>query len=541
MSLAAVVPCGSGKTVVFLAMIQDTIRQLGGGFGVVFAPTSVISTWKDQAAQYYPSLPFLLAKKTERKWGVKLTQKMDAFIENRDPFVLGLTYGQISRGCLAAIGEKYSPVVAVYDEFKLRYTETIKAQAVHRFIGTQCRVLIPIATPQQNKETDLPVTAFALGMPSVFGCPPGTSLAKLANEITSTATLGKRAHMRALFDYLRAHCFIAMDRPRSYARHEFVLSNHGDDGQHMGTLIQEAGTIAQTLPQLTQKISKLRRALSGTHTQLMRTLNDMRFRTMRDAQNELARLQDMADTLTKRRAFLDTLGRRQRTLTKSMTELFDYYVENEKEDGVPFIVFAHSLSIRDSAAEYFANQYGYRVAVLEGKTRPQMREFIFDGFQKNKFDVLLLGKCAYEGITLTAARDVLIIHEQQNPAIPLQTFGRVDRMDQTAACIRLFNLVVREGFSGKMFTLTLLIRRVSVKMIASLEDGDFDSFFTAASGMMSNNMASLRKFNFRTLVEMSKQSKVLDMFNDALYEDLHPDVTGIRKTEVEFVPAFHGE
>lgn len=539
LSCALIVPCGGGKTVGCAAGALATIASRGGGFGIVVVPTSVLISWEEQMSEYYPHLAFVVTRSEGKRGKKALVSEVRSLIASKITFLIGMTYNQVSNGYLDGLMGWARPMVAILDEFKLRYPDTEKWEALNEFIGQDCRVIIPSATPQQNKETDLPVTAFALGMPKVFNCRPGTKLSTLINVMTDEDTLGREAYVRQLYDYLCGRCFIATDRPRDYHRYEYVLSTHGHDGQDMGSLIAEAGEISRLAPVLKTKLATLTKALQGVnHAGLVSVMEAYGIRTIEEAREQILSLTRRVEDMDARKHFLDTLEKQPRSLTDPIKELLLYYLENENPEGEPFLLFAHSLALRWAIAEFLSEHCGKRVVVLSGSTKSEDRARMFREFQEGMWDVLLMGNCGNEGITLFRARDVVMIHEQQNPSIGDQFEGRIDRMGQTAKAIRRYNLVVREGYSGKMFTLSLLIRKAARRIIAALEARDPGEFYRAYCGMVNKIMADLRKFKFSTLVSMSTTSEILNMFNSALLDDLQPDVVGIRKTLIEHNPPY---
>lgn len=533
LSLGVLVPCGAGKTIVVIASMLATIERKGGGMGLIVTQTSGMVSWRRQFRQYYPDVPFVSVTSEGEKSRARLCRLVKEHNDIGEPYFLAVTYTQLSNKYLDRVADYISPVACAADEFKLRYTSARKAKALQRVLTPDTRVIIPVATPQQNLSTDLPVTALALGMSRTFGCTPDDPLTKLSNAVVRPYTIGRKGHIRALFSFLNQRAFVTTSRPRSYRRERFVLSIDGHDGQNMEALIAEAGVIAARLPETKRMIADLERAIIGADkTQGEELMASYGLSNENEARDFLAKQRKELKMLQERRQFLDRLDKQPRVLTKGLKQLIDHFLDNINTERHPFLLFAHSLRLRTDATDHLRAR-GLKVAKITGRTPDEARTQIFEDFQNNKYDAMLMGMCANDSITLTAARYALMIPEIINPAVGEQFEGRIDRIEQKAPFIARYDLVVRGGYTAKIFTLMLLVRRAATRNMRALENRSMDEFYDAFCAFANKRMVDLRKLNFNVLVAMACMSDMFSTYATALLDDIDPSVVGIRTTLLE--------
>jgi len=97
--------------------------------------------------------------------------------------------------------------------------------------------------------------------------------------------------------------------------------------------------------------------------------------------------------------------------------------------GEPIVVFAEHQAVISKLSKALKKQR-IKHCILDGAVSSKKRQAMIDAFQKNKVPVFLGSKAAKEGITLTAARNLLFVERYFTSAEEEQAEDRVRRIGQ---------------------------------------------------------------------------------------------------------------
>jgi SNF2 family DNA or RNA helicase len=98
--------------------------------------------------------------------------------------------------------------------------------------------------------------------------------------------------------------------------------------------------------------------------------------------------------------------------------------------GEPVVVFLEHQAVLHKLEKGLRKQR-IRYGIVEGKTTPKQRQKVIDDFQQHAFPVFIGTKAAKEGITLTAARNLLFLERYFTSADEEQAEDRIRRIGQT--------------------------------------------------------------------------------------------------------------
>jgi len=97
--------------------------------------------------------------------------------------------------------------------------------------------------------------------------------------------------------------------------------------------------------------------------------------------------------------------------------------------GEPVVAFMeHQVVLRKLSKSLGKQRIRHRI--IEGRTTPKQRQKYIDGFQDNRYPVILCTKAGKEGITLHAARNLLFVERYFTSAEEDQAEGRIWRIGQ---------------------------------------------------------------------------------------------------------------
>lgn len=109
-----------------------------------------------------------------------------------------------------------------------------------------------------------------------------------------------------------------------------------------------------------------------------------------------------------------------------------WIVDRAAGTDTPLVVFVWHQPVLKALAEGL-QKAGLRWTYIDGSVSAKKRGERVQGFQAGDFDVILLTKAGYQGITLTAASEMLFVEEWWNPAWIEQAEDRIHRIGQNDA------------------------------------------------------------------------------------------------------------
>lgn len=152
---------------------------------------------------------------------------------------------------------------------------------------------------------------------------------------------------------------------------------------------------------------------------------------------------------------LDSLG-----ATDSKLQQFIDALEKATDDGRPCLVFSEFTDTVDYLREQLFPRYGAGVACYTGRGgsvwredawRTVTKETITSGLAKGEIRILLCSDAASEGLNLQFASALINYDLPWNPARVEQRIGRIDRIGQTAAMLRIVNLILADSVDERVY------------------------------------------------------------------------------------------
>lgn len=414
---------GLGKTLQILTMIAS-LKAAGrlGAPVLVVAPTSVLSTWRREAARFFPDLAVEVVAETARRRGVDL-----------GPLVAGVDL-----------------VVTSYTILRLDAEEW----ATPDFAG----LVVDEAQAAKNPRTAVHKALKAVRAPWAFavtGTPVENSLADL-HAILSLTAPGLLPGRKAFGERMRSPIETEGDEAALERLHRliapFMLRRTKED-------------VAEDLPDKTESLVLV--DLGAEH----RRIYDQRL------MRERAKILSLVGDASSRIDVLASITRlRQLALDPALVEP-EYasigsakvdYLADQLDEIVPrghrALVFSQFTSFL-ARIRAVLERRGVAVAQLDGSTRD--RDAAIERFRSGEAPVFLISlKAGGTGLTLTEADYVYVMDPWWNPAAEEQAVDRAHRIGQTKK-VNVYRLVAADTIEDRVVALQERKRR----LVASVVEG----------------------------------------------------------------------
>lgn len=412
---------GLGKTLQILSMIA-TLKTAGrlGAPVLVVAPTSVLSTWKSEAARFFPDLGVEAVAETARRRAADLP----SILEGADLVITSYT---IARLDAREWGEQ-------------------------RFGG----LVIDEAQAAKNPRTAIHKALRAIRAPWAFavtGTPVENSLADLWAILALTAP-GLLPPWRVFAEKIR--------RPIEAEGDEGALERlHGLIAPFMLRRTKEG--VAQDLPDKIESVIRI--DLGAEH----RRIYDQRL------MRERAKILSLVDDATSRIDVLASITRlRQLALDPALVEA-EYsalgsakveYLADRLDEIIPrghrALVFSQFTSFL-ARIRGVLERRGVGVVQLDGTTRD--RDRVIEEFRSGRAPVFLISlKAGGTGLTLTEADYVYVMDPWWNPAAEEQAVDRAHRIGQTKK-VNVYRLVAADTIEDRVVALQEKKRRLVTSVV----------------------------------------------------------------------------
>ena len=378
---------GLGKTLQALAACEAA-----GGFpALVLAPASLLRNWKNEVTRWLPGR------------SVQIIAKGKTAIDP-DAEIVIVSY-DVAKSHEGIKGARWATVIA--DEaHALKSGKSARGKALAPVVaGAKNRWLLS-GTPLKNRPADLIEPLKMLGhLDSLGGW--RTYVTRYCNgrqgrfgwEIDGASNLGElRTHLAALGFVRRVKADVLTELP---AKIRTVLPVELDSRAGRG--IRDAETA-------------LREIISG------------KTRALADVATE--------DAGGQRGDVLGALARLRRAVGVAKIEAACGWIDDALAQGEKPLVFAHHTDVLDGLQQHLRDA-GVGFVRLDGSTPTATRQDLVDRFQTSDSVRVFLGSmtAAGQGVTLTAASQVLIVEQSWTPAEMDQAEDRAHRIGQTDTVI----------------------------------------------------------------------------------------------------------
>ena len=420
---------GLGKTLQVLALILHAHPRSEGRPTLVVAPTSVVSTWRDEAARHAPGLRVHVVERT----GVRL--------DDVDADVVVTSYALLRLDAPAYVAPEWSLVVL--DEAQAVKNPRTRVHRAALDLRARARVAVT-GTPLENSLADL-WALLAVTSPGLF-----PSARRFRQEYLTPIEHGKAEEnleggpsrerrlarlRRRIRPYLlrRTKALVAKDLPPRQEQDVRVELSSGHRAVYERVLQRE------------------RRKVLG----LLDDLDSHRFIVFRSL--TLLRLLALAPSLVDLGG--GGLG------SSKLDALRDRLAELAAE-GRRALVFSQFTSYLD-IVERDLRAHGIGVSRLDGST--PRRAAVIDAFRHGDDPVFLISlKAGGVGLTLTEADCVFLLDPWWNPAAEQQAIDRTHRIGQTKP-VTVYRLIAAGTIEEKVVELQ---QRKARLFRAVLDDGD---------------------------------------------------------------------
>jgi superfamily II DNA or RNA helicase len=431
---------GLGKTLQLLALMAHT-RALGDERPwLVVAPTSVLPTWRDEAARFAPELRVAVVEAT----AVRRTQHVAEIAAGVD--IVVAPYGVVRTDADEFASPRWAGVVLDEAQFVKN-----PATRIHRAIAAlqTDAVFAATGTPIENGLDDL-WALLALTAPGLF-----PSIRQFREDYTrAIERLPSDAPTALSAAATGAHREKTLARLRRRVR-PFLLRRTKDVVASDLPLKQEQ-EIAVPLGPAHRAVYD--RVLQRERQKVLGLLDDLdrqRFIVFRSL--TLLRMLALAPGLVDERDA--HLG------SAKLDVLLERLVEVAAE-GHRALVFSQFTSFLDLAAERL-DAAGLAYAHLDGSTA--RRGDVIDGFRGGDAPVFLISlKAGGFGLTLTEAEYVFLLDPWWNPAAESQAIDRAHRIGQTKS-VFVYRLIAAGTIEEKVLALQ---RRKAALSDAVIDDGE---------------------------------------------------------------------
>ncbi|MFD5214865.1 SNF2-related protein [Microbacterium sp. NPDC058345] len=425
---------GLGKTLQLLSLMVHAREQGEGSPFLVVAPTSVLGTWRSEAARFAPDLRVTVIEGTSaRRERSVADAAAGADIVVTSYTLLRLDEDEYTAGEWAAV---------VLDEAQFAKNPATK---LHKAIAAlRARVTIAVTgTPLENSLTDL-WALLSLTAPGLF-----PSARRFREEYVQPIEQGKvpeneeggeyrqrrlerlRRRIRPLM-LRRTKELVAAELPEKQVQEVFVELSSAHRARYDAVLQRER-----------QKLLGLLADLDRNRFTVFRSLTMLRMLAL------APQLIDEAD----------------RSIPSTKLDVLIEHIEELRAEGHRALVFSQFTSFLDLAAARL-DAAGIEHAHLDGSTR--RRAEVIDGFRGGDQPVFLISlKAGGFGLTLTEADYVFLLDPWWNPAAEAQAIDRTHRIGQTS---RVF--VYRLIASGTIEEKVLALQQRKARLFTAVMDDE---------------------------------------------------------------------
>lgn len=431
---------GLGKTLQLLALIAHARGRGDERPWLVVAPTSVLPTWRDEAARFAPGLRVTVVEAT----AVRRERTIAEIAGDTD--VVVASYGVVRADAVEFAVPHWSGVVLDEAQFVKN-----PATRIHRAIAalTTDAVFAATGTPIENGLDDL-WALLALTAPGLF---PSIrqfredytrAIEQLPTDApTELAAHAASAHREKMLERLRRRV-----RPFLLRRTKDVVASDLPPKQEQEIAVPLGPAHQEVYDRVLQRE---RQKVLG----LLDDLDKQRFIVFRSL--TLLRMLALAPGLVDERdahlgsAKLDTL----------LERLVEVAAEGHRA-----LVFSQFTSFLDMAAERL-HAAGLAYAHLDGSTA--RRGEVVAGFREGEAPVFLISlKAGGFGLTLTEAEYVFVLDPWWNPAAEAQAVDRAHRIGQDKS-VFVYRLIAAGTIEEKVLALQ---RRKAALFDAVIDDGE---------------------------------------------------------------------
>ncbi|MEV8369235.1 DEAD/DEAH box helicase [Microbacterium sp. NPDC064584] len=410
---------GLGKTLQMLALIAHS-RQRGERRPVlVIAPTSVLATWRDEAARFVPDLRIGVVDTTRGVRGLPVAD----VAASADVIVTSYTLLRLDETEFAAVDWS----VLVLDE--AQFVKNPRTKAYQAALALRADVTFAITgTPLENSLTDL-WALLALTAPGLFA-----SARRFRDEYIGPIEQGKVPTTQEGGDHRAARLARLRRRIRPFL------------------LRRTKEAVAPELPPKQEQVVHVE--LGAAHRALYDTV------LQRERQKVLGLLEDLdrnrfivfrSLTLLRMMSLAPSLvdAAHAHIAPSKLSALFDQ-LDAVIAEGHRALVFSQFTSFLQLAADRLTER-GIRHAWLDGSTRD--RDRVVRGFREGDAPVFLISlKAGGFGLTLTEADYVFLLDPWWNPAAEAQAVDRAHRIGQDRT-VMVYRLIADGTIEEKVMAL----------------------------------------------------------------------------------------
>lgn len=411
-----------------------TGEVLGDPPFLVVAPTSVVSTWKAEAARFVPDLDVRVLGATTKKRRTPLAKE----VEGADVVITSYAILRIDAAEFA--GQSWAGLIL--DEAQFVKNRTSRVHQAAKNVPAPFRLAIT-GTPMENSLADL-WALLSITSPGLF-----PSAARFNAEVIKPIESGKAPErMVALrkrikpFMLRRTKELVAADLPEKQEHTTFVELTAKHRKAYDAVLQRE------------------RKKLLG----LIKDMDRNRFIVFRSL--TLLRMLALDPAIVDEDAYAGIPSSKLDGLLESLAEVV--------AEGHRVIVFSQFTSFLTRVAERL-EEAGIDHSYLDGSTRN--RDSVITGFKDGAAPVFLISlKAGGFGLTLTEADYVFLLDPWWNPAAEAQAIDRTHRIGQTKN-VMVYRLVARDTIEEKVLALQ---RKKAELFTALMDDGSaFSEALTA--------------------------------------------------------------
>jgi superfamily II DNA or RNA helicase len=427
---------GLGKTVQMLALLVSRAPE---GPSLVVAPTSVLSSWAEQAARFAPTLRVRIYAGEDRARA----------LANLGAFDLVLTSYALLTTDIDALARVRFVVAAMDEAQAIKNADSQRAQAACRIVAQQ-RVVIT-GTPVENRLEDL-WSLFRFASPGLLGTRASFD-ARFVRPIAQDHDQAAHERLRrivrpfllrrtktSVLDELPARTEVTLRvtlAPREMALYEAIRE------EALRGLEAERGGPSRRM-HLLAAITRLRRAACSERLVLP---------------TEQAR-----PSRRRARAAEPEAGARTNAKLEALGDLLDELLPNQHK-ALVFSQFVDHLALVKELLDARGISYLY----LDGSTPRDKRTQAIDAFQAGGADVFLISlKAGGFGLNLTAADYVIHMDPWWNPAVEDQASDRAHRLGQTRP-VTIYRIIAKDTIEDRIVALHRDKRELADALLAGAE------------------------------------------------------------------------